>query len=109
MILKADERVPVLIAGGSLVGLSASLFLARLGVDHLLVEQHADTSDHPRGRGNNLRTMEIFRTAGVEQDIREGETVAFVMDLVDGPNLRQMMVPLEGPSQGYHQGNSRVL
>jgi putative polyketide hydroxylase len=71
MILKADERVPVLIAGGSLVGLSTSLFLARLGVGHLLVEQHAETSDHPRGRGNNLRTMEIFRTAGVEQDIRE--------------------------------------
>ena len=71
MILKADERVPVLIAGGSLVGLSTSLFLARLGVDHLLVEQHAETSDHPRGRGNNLRTMEVFRTAGVEQDIRE--------------------------------------
>ena len=71
MILKADERVPVLIAGGSLVGLSTSLFLARLGVDHLLVEQHGETSDHPRGRGNNLRTMEIFRTAGVEQDIRE--------------------------------------
>jgi putative polyketide hydroxylase len=71
MILEANERVPVLIAGGSLVGLSTSLFLARLGVDHLLVEQHPETSDHPRGRGNNLRTMEIFRTAGVEQDIRE--------------------------------------
>ena len=71
MILKADERVPVLIAGGSLVGLSASLFLTRLGVEHLLVEQHPETSEHPRGRGNNLRTMEIFRTAGVEQDIRE--------------------------------------
>jgi putative polyketide hydroxylase len=75
MILKADERVPVLITGGSLVGLSTSLFLARLGVDHLLVEQHAETSEHPRGRGNNLRTMEIFRTAGVEPDIREAASL----------------------------------
>ena len=69
MTLKADDRVPVLIAGGSLVGLSTALFLARLGVGHLVVERHARTSRHPRGRGNNLRTMELFRTAGVEQAI----------------------------------------
>ena len=69
MTMKADVRVPVLIAGGSLVGLSASLFLARLGVGHLLVERRAQTSHHPRGRGNNLRTMELFRTAGVESAI----------------------------------------
>lgn len=67
----AAESVPVLIAGGSLVGLSASVFLGRLGVKHLLVERHAETSIHPRGRGNNIRTMELFRTAGVEPDIRK--------------------------------------
>ena len=38
-----DVHVPVLIVGGSLVGLSASLFLGRLGVEHLLVEKHAAT------------------------------------------------------------------
>jgi putative polyketide hydroxylase len=69
--LKADERVPVLIAGGSLVGLSAALFLARLGIGHLLVERRAQTSHHPRGRGNNLRTMELFRTAGIEPAIHQ--------------------------------------
>ncbi|HTU76034.1 MAG TPA: FAD-dependent monooxygenase [Trebonia sp.] len=71
MTLKADERVPVLIAGGSLVGLSAAVFLARLGIGHLLVERRAQTSHHPRGRGNNLRTMELFRTAGVEPAIHQ--------------------------------------
>lgn len=70
-----DHRVPVLIVGGSLVGLSASLFLGRLGIEHLLVEKHAATSTHPRGRGNNVRTMEVFRTAGVEQRIREAASV----------------------------------
>ncbi|MFJ6215434.1 FAD-dependent oxidoreductase [Streptomyces sp. NPDC092296] len=72
---KIDDRVPVLIVGGSLVGLSASLFLGRLGVRHLVVERHAATSVHPRGRGNNVRTMELFRTAGVEQRIREAASV----------------------------------
>ncbi|MEU6476273.1 FAD-dependent monooxygenase [Streptomyces sp. NPDC047017] len=67
---EADHRVPVLIVGGSLVGLSTSLFLGRLGVPHLLVERHSGTSLHPRGRGNNVRTMELFRTAGVEEDIK---------------------------------------
>ncbi|MER6629398.1 FAD-dependent monooxygenase [Streptomyces sp. NPDC000987] len=64
-----DQRVPVLIVGGSLVGLSTSLFLGRLGVRHTLVERHAGTSIHPRGRGNNVRTMELYRVAGVEPAI----------------------------------------
>lgn len=70
-----DERVPVLITGGSLVGLSASLFLGRLGVDHMLVERHAGTSRHPRGRGNNIRTMELFRVAGAEPLIHEAASL----------------------------------
>ncbi|MCW2871016.1 FAD-dependent monooxygenase [Actinacidiphila oryziradicis] len=75
MTAKTDDRIPVLIAGGSLVGLSTSLFLGRLGVPHLLVEKHAGTSHHPRGRGNNVRTMELFRVAGAEQGIRDAASV----------------------------------
>ncbi|MGW7008479.1 FAD-dependent oxidoreductase [Streptomyces sp. NPDC054933] len=69
MNAKIDDHVPVLITGGSLVGLSASLFLGRLGIEHMLVEKHPGTSRHPRGRGNNVRTMELFRVAGVEPQI----------------------------------------
>ncbi|MEN3586416.1 FAD-dependent monooxygenase [Streptomyces sp. ZYX-F-203] len=71
----AAEKVPVLVVGGSLVGLSTSVFLGRLGVGHMLVERHAATSTHPRGRGNNLRTMELFRTAGLEPHIRRAARV----------------------------------
>ncbi|MFF8810785.1 FAD-dependent oxidoreductase [Streptomyces pactum] len=70
-----DAPVPVLIVGGSLVGLSTSLFLGRLGVPHLLVEKHPGTSLHPRGRGNNVRTMELLRTAGVADAVREAASV----------------------------------
>ncbi|SEB71038.1 FAD-dependent monooxygenase [Streptomyces sp. TLI_105] len=69
------HRTPVLIVGGSLVGLSTSLFLGRLGVPHTLVERHAGTSIHPRGRGNNVRTMEVFRGAGVRSRIHEAAKV----------------------------------
>ena len=72
---RIEQRVPVLIVGGSLVGLSMSVFLGRLGVPHMLVERHSRTSHHPRGRGNNLRTMELFRVAGLEADIRQAASV----------------------------------
>ncbi|MFC5954584.1 FAD-dependent oxidoreductase [Streptomyces pratens] len=72
---ETGHRTPVLIVGGSLVGLSMSVFLGRLGVPHTLVERHTGTSIHPRGRGNNVRTMELFRVAQVEQQIREVASV----------------------------------
>jgi 2-polyprenyl-6-methoxyphenol hydroxylase-like FAD-dependent oxidoreductase len=62
--------VDVLIAGGGPVGLSASTFLSRLGVTSLLVERHPGTSIHPKARGINARTMEIFRQSGVESAVR---------------------------------------
>lgn len=81
-------RVPVLIVGGSLVGLSTSLFLGRLGVRHTVVERHAGTSIHPRGRGNNVRTMELFRTAGVEPMIRQAAaTLAGNHGILQTPTL----------------------
>ncbi|MDQ0762459.1 FAD-dependent oxidoreductase [Streptomyces canus] len=82
------HRVPVLIVGGSLVGLSTSLFLGRLGVRHSLVERHAGTSIHPRGRGNNVRTMELFRTADVEAGIRDAAaTLAGNHGILQTPTL----------------------
>ncbi|MER5506287.1 FAD-dependent monooxygenase [Streptomyces sp. NPDC002766] len=82
------HRTPVLIVGGSLVGLSTSLFLGRLGVEHTLVERHAGTSIHPRGRGNNVRTMELFRVAGVEPAIhRAAATLAGNHGILQTPTL----------------------
>ncbi|MCZ9350932.1 FAD-dependent monooxygenase [Streptomyces mutabilis] len=84
----AAHRVPALIVGGSLVGLSMSVFLGRLGVRHTLVERHAGTSVHPRGRGNNVRTMELFRVAGVEADIRRAAaTLADNHGILQTPTL----------------------
>ncbi|MFH8799238.1 FAD-dependent oxidoreductase [Streptomyces sp. NPDC017936] len=82
------HKVPVLVVGGSLVGLSTSLFLSRLGVRHTLVERHARTSIHPRGRGNNVRTMELFRVAGIEEAIRDAAaTLADNHGILQTPTL----------------------
>ena len=63
-------ETPVLIVGGGPVGLTASIWLSRFGVPSLLVERHPGTAVHPKARGINIRTMEIFRQCGVEADIR---------------------------------------
>ncbi len=68
--MTTSERVPVLIVGGGVVGLSASLFLARHGVHSLLVERHPGTSILPRARGVNGRTMELLRGVGLETAVR---------------------------------------
>ncbi len=61
--------VPVLIIGGGGCGLSASIFLSDLGVDHLLVERHATTSHLPKAHYLNQRTMEIFRRHGLADEV----------------------------------------
>ena len=66
----ASEDVPVLIVGGSLVGLSAALFLRHHGVDVLAVERHAGTAINARAGHFHLRTVEILRSAGLEDAVR---------------------------------------
>ena len=64
-------EVPVLIVGGGPVGLMASLMLSRLGIRSLLVERHPGTAIHPKARGINARTMEVFRQQGIETAVRQ--------------------------------------
>ena len=66
-----DIAIPVLIVGGSLVGLSMSIFLSYQAIDYLLIEKHPTHSIHPRAASFNPRTMEVFRTVGAERVIRD--------------------------------------
>ncbi|GHP01008.1 FAD-binding monooxygenase [Reticulibacter mediterranei] len=69
-----DTSIPVLIIGGGPVGLSTALFLAQQGTPSLVIERHPGTSIHPRARGINIRTMELFRQLGMDDAIREAGT-----------------------------------
>jgi 2-polyprenyl-6-methoxyphenol hydroxylase-like FAD-dependent oxidoreductase len=65
-----SEDPDVLIIGGSLVGLSTALFLRLHGVSCLAVERHTSTAIHPRAGHFQLRTVEILRSAGLEDAVR---------------------------------------
>jgi 2-polyprenyl-6-methoxyphenol hydroxylase-like FAD-dependent oxidoreductase len=59
------ETIPVLIVGGSLVGLSAALFLSARGVANIVVERHVGSAPHPRAIGYTPRTMELYQPLGI--------------------------------------------
>ena len=63
------HHAPVLIVGGSLVGLSASLFLRHHHVPHLLIEKHRGSAAHPRAMGLTETTIEHYRACGIADRI----------------------------------------
>jgi 2,4-dichlorophenol 6-monooxygenase len=71
-----DETVPVLIVGGGGAGLTASMLLARQGVEHLLISARPGTSDLPKAHVLNQRSMEVLEDAGVAGVIAERSTPA---------------------------------
>lgn len=75
-----ELEVPVLIAGGSLVGLTTSMLLAHHGVRSLTVEYHRGTAIHPRAAQMTQRSMEILRGVGIEEVVRERSAEQFVQD-----------------------------
>ena len=69
-----EIEVPVLIVGGGGAGLTASMLLAGLGVEHLLISSRPNTSDMPKAHVLNMRAMEILEDAGVADAIAERST-----------------------------------
>src|SRR4051812_38065166 len=65
-----EEEIPVLIVGGSLVGLTTAMLLGHHGVPSLSIERHAGTAIHPRAGHFQLRTMETLRMMGLEERVR---------------------------------------
>lgn len=66
MTIRNTDQAPVLVVGGSLVGLSTAVFLAWRGVRVTLIEKHRGSSLHPRAIGFTTRTVEHFRQVGIE-------------------------------------------
>ena len=71
-----NVEVPVLIVGGGGAGLTASMLLSQLGVEHLLVSALPTTSILPKAHVLNQKTMEILADVGVAEEIYAKSTPA---------------------------------
>jgi 2-polyprenyl-6-methoxyphenol hydroxylase-like FAD-dependent oxidoreductase len=67
--MSAEEN-PVLIVGGGLVGLSTAMFLAQQGIGAIVAERLRGASELPRAAHFHLRTLELLRSAGIEEQVR---------------------------------------
>jgi 2-polyprenyl-6-methoxyphenol hydroxylase-like FAD-dependent oxidoreductase len=99
--MSAEVDAPVLIAGGGLVGLSTAMFLAHHGVPSLVVERLRGGSSLPRAAHFHVRTIELFRAAGIEAAVKaqsereflpEGAIIA--MDSLSGRKLADIIPSL---------------
>ncbi|MGH8138378.1 MAG: FAD-dependent monooxygenase [Steroidobacteraceae bacterium] len=89
---------PVLIAGGGLVGLSAATFLAQQGIRSVTIERLRASSPLPRAAFFHMRTLEMFRSVGIESRVREQSAQDFVpegaiitMDCLAGRKLADII------------------
>src|ERR1044071_3948837 len=89
-----DQDAPVLLAGGGLIGLSTALFLAQHGIPSLAIERLRGGSPVPRAAFFHMRTLEMFRSAGIEDEVRrrsleefEPEGALILMDSLAGRQI----------------------
>ncbi len=91
-------ETPVLVVGGSLNGLSTALLLSHHGIRPLVVERHAGTTVQYKFRGISPRCMEIYRSVGIEEEIRANQTASQTEELATVRNLSDPEVRWGGPA-----------
>lgn len=94
-------EAPVIIIGGGLIGLSTAMFLAQHGVRSIAVERLRTGSLLPRAGHFHLRTIELFRAAGIADEVRRQSNADFVpegaliaMDSIAGRKLADIIPSL---------------
>ncbi|TXN31168.1 FAD-dependent monooxygenase [Lacisediminihabitans profunda] len=76
----SETNVPVLIVGGSLVGMTTAALLGQHGIRCLVVERHRGTAVHPRAALILQRSMEILRSLGLEETVKAKSSAQFDQD-----------------------------
>lgn len=90
-----SEETPVLIVGGGIVGLSAGLFLHHHRIPFILIERNEAVSPLPRARGFSARTLELFRSVGLQDRIEAVAKTAWKQGRFGGARRGRTMLESE--------------
>ena len=71
METSGERSTPVVIVGGGPVGLVLARYLDFYNVKCTLINTGAETRMHPKGNGQNARTMEHYRQLGFSDEVRQ--------------------------------------
>lgn len=90
------NRREVIVVGAGAVGLALALGLARRGVDVLVLEKEAGTSEHSRAPGIWPRTQEVLASLGVLDRFLGSGIAMPVVELWDADRDRRLLrLPIE--------------
>ncbi|KAJ5547314.1 hypothetical protein N7494_004899 [Penicillium frequentans] len=64
-----EKEWPVIIIGSSMVGMTLSILLGYHGIKSISFDRHPSTATHPRAALFLLRTMEVFRQLGLDNEM----------------------------------------
>jgi 2-polyprenyl-6-methoxyphenol hydroxylase-like FAD-dependent oxidoreductase len=102
--MATEEEAPVVIAGGGLIGLSTAMFLAQQGVRTIAIERMTTPSTLPRAAFFHMRTFELFRQAGIEDEVVRQSKAEFEPDgaivLLDSLAGRQLAAFIPSLNEG---------
>jgi 2-polyprenyl-6-methoxyphenol hydroxylase-like FAD-dependent oxidoreductase len=98
MVAAPAHEYPVVIAGGGLIGLSTAMFLAQQGIASIAIERLRGGSPLPRAAHFHMRTLELFRVAGIEEEVKQRseddflpEGAIIAMDNLSGRKLADII------------------
>ena len=83
----------VLVVGAGPCGLTAANLLAKYGVRALTISRYRGTAHTPRAHITNIRTMEVFRDLGIEEEIAKvSQPLSYLSNFVIGTTLSGMEI-----------------